>query len=25
VFTGETRTPSLSMLSRYGIGEIRTL
>jgi glutamate racemase len=25
VFTGETRTPSLSMLTRYGIGEIRTL
>ncbi|MFL6787433.1 MAG: glutamate racemase, partial [Sphingomicrobium sp.] len=25
VFTGETRTPSLGMLSRYGIGEIRTL
>ena len=25
LFTGETRTPSLGMLSRYGIGEIRTL
>ena len=25
VFTGETRAPSLALLSRYGIGEIRTL
>jgi glutamate racemase len=25
VFTSEARTPSLAMLSRYGIGEVRTL
>jgi glutamate racemase len=24
VFTGETRAPSLTMLSRYGIGEIKS-